>query len=82
MGSPRTIEFTYEDIAKVIDAGTQLAVRQHVSRGIVDPDDLESLAVYLARYGRPELREAILKSYLHHNRPDDPGGWQRKKVEG
>lgn len=70
--------FTYRDLA----AATGLArntVSQHVVRAHLDPHDIESVAIYLARYGSDELREQMVRAMIRRDVPEDPGGWKKRK---
>lgn len=74
----REYSFTYRDLANATGL-TRNAISQHVSRGKLDPDDLESIAVYLSRYAREDLRKKMILSAIERQRPDDPGGWKKKR---
>jgi hypothetical protein len=51
----RNFEFGYLDLTKIADA-TYGSVLQHVSRGELDPDSIESVILWAAKYGREDLR--------------------------
>lgn len=55
--------FTYETLGKLTGLD-QHTIRQHRSRGKFDPEHLESVVVYVARYAVPELQRAILDYML------------------
>jgi hypothetical protein len=78
MPPERTFVFSYADLATAI-GGAKNTVVKHVARGYVDTSDLESLVVYLARYGRLDLREKMVGAMLRRDAPGDPGGGKRRK---
>ena len=78
MANDTAYTFTYGDLAKAIGV-TKNTIAQHRLRKHFDPTSIESIAVYLARYGRQELREQIIMAVVGRNVPKDPGGWKRKR---
>jgi len=77
MAAKRTFTFTYDDISRVTGMSPNVT-QKHLGRGYVDPDDLESLLLYLARYGSQELKMRIIEQALRRDMPDDPGGWRAR----
>lgn len=59
----RTFTLQYADLEKLTGL-TYANVRQHISRGLVDPENLESIVIWLAKWGRPELRQAVAANAL------------------
>lgn len=55
--------FNYLDLARITGQDEQ-TIRQHRSRRRFDPGKLESVVVYLSRYGVPELKTAIVEYAL------------------
>lgn len=75
MGRPKlSFSFNYEDISSLCGVSTN-AVSKAVNREIVDPDDLLSVACYIAAHGhddaRMELMQALIRSgdYVYRGRP-------------
>jgi hypothetical protein len=81
MTRPRKFEYDYTDIRKLIDDdGHKSNLYQHVTRGHLQPESLKSV-IFVARYGSEELKMEIIKKALDVSRPNDPGGWQRRRGE-
>lgn len=78
MAHTREYVFTYADLAEATGL-TKNAISQHVVRGHLDPEDLQSVAVYLARYASESLKERMFKALMRRDMPDDPGGWKKKR---
>jgi len=78
MITPQEWSYGYDDLARCTGL-TRNAVVKHRSRGHVDPESLESVAVYLARYGRDDLKRAMLDAIAWRQLPKDPGGWKAAK---
>lgn len=70
--------FGYKEIAKATGRSCNTAMR-HRLRGYWAPDDIASLAIYLARYGSEALRRKIVEALIWRQIPNDPGGWQAKR---
>lgn len=56
---PEEWMYNYETLARLTDQ-TADTVRKHRERGKYDPRKLDTVLVYIARFGTPELRQAIL----------------------
>jgi hypothetical protein len=80
MASERQFIFTRKALAELCGI-TPNAVTQHIIRGYLDPEDLESIVVYLARYAKESLREKIVIAAIRRNVPADPGGWKAARGE-
>jgi len=85
MGRPRlTFSFTYESIAELCGISTN-AVSKAVARDLVDPEDMLSVACYLAAHGteeaRMEIMQAMIRSgdYVYRGRPKPAATRKSKK---
>jgi len=59
MPHPTEFRYTYQTLAKL--SGMALnSIHQHVTRGNLDPADLESVLYWLARHGRQKLRQRLV----------------------
>ena len=77
----RQWSFDYSDIMKATGLSQNL-VQQHRKRGKFNPEDFDSLVIYLAKHARPELRMAILEaSLLRDSAEVTPGTFKKKKAE-
>ena len=63
MARPAEFTYTYAQIAKSADMSLN-SCHQHVARGNLDPDDLESVLVWLARHGKFGLRKRFVGAAL------------------
>ena len=63
MARPVEFTYTYANIAKLADMSRN-SCHQHVARGNLDPADLESVLVWLARHGKFGLRKRIVGAAL------------------
>ncbi len=76
----RQCTFTYRDLAELCGM-TPNGIAQHISRGKLDPDNLRSVALFLARYAAHDLRLEMLDAATRRDVPADPGGWNRKREQ-
>ena len=77
MGRPKhTYSFGYDEIADLTGISNN-AVSKAVARELLDPDDLLSVAAYIAAHGtegaRMEIMQALIRSgdYIYRGRPKD-----------
>lgn len=70
--------FTYGDLARATGSARN-TISQHRARGHFDPESIESVAIYLARYGCDDLKRAMLDAIAWRQIPSDPGGWKKKR---
>jgi hypothetical protein len=70
--------FTYGDLAKASGV-TRNTIAQHRIRKHFDPESIESVAIYLARYRRQKLREQIVMAAIRRDVPNNPGGWKKQR---
>ena len=59
MAQATAYTFSYRDLAKATGLAPN-TIAQHRTRGHFDPKAIESVAIYLVRYGRDELRVGIV----------------------
>lgn len=59
--------FTYRDLQELTGL-TRAGVSQHVCRGNLDATNLVSVAAFIARYGKPEVRIEIMERMMGINR--------------
>lgn len=64
---PTEWTYNYAVLARLTGL-TEEAVRQHRHRERFDPDKLESVLVYIAEYGEPELQQEIVTAALQGRR--------------
>jgi hypothetical protein len=69
--------FGYEDLARATGHERNTVIA-HRTRGKFDPETIETVAIYLAKYGTIKLRKRILMAFLWRQLPRDPGGWKAK----
>lgn len=64
--------FEYSDISKItgLALGT---IYKHAHRRLFDPENLESVVLYCARYARWDVRERMFKLAMMHELPERPG---------
>ena len=63
MAHPAEFTFGYKDLGKL--SGMALnSVQQHTRRGTLDPSDLRSVLIWLARHGKLNLRRQIVYAAL------------------
>jgi len=63
MAAPCKFSWSYADLAKLTPLSLN-AVWQHVRRRNLDPSDLESVIVWLARHGTLTLRQRLVRAAL------------------
>ena len=74
---PRTMVFGYADLAEATGLA-EPTVRVHVHRGLVDPDDLASVARYVARFRRDLVtREQVAEKMGEFRRQEQQRRWLR-----
>lgn len=85
MGRPRLVfSFTYESIAGLCGISAN-AVSKAVARDLVDPEDMLSVACYIAAHGtdeaRMEMMQAMIRSgdYIYRGRPKAAAKKRSKK---
>ena len=65
-------EWTYNPATLAKLTGLSIdAIWQHRTRGTFDPDDLESVMLWLARHGRMDLRLKMVTSAVSRELPPD-----------
>jgi hypothetical protein len=52
--------YNYEDIKKLTDLSRNM-IHQYVTRGDLDPYNLESLVLFLARHGKDDLKLRMIR---------------------
>lgn len=62
-GVPTKLTVTIDDLAKLAGLSKD-AVHQHVSRGYLDPTDLESILLWAARYASDDFRLRLLQAAI------------------
>ena len=55
--------YTYADLERLTGL-TKTGISQAVTRGILEPHDLLSVAAFLVRYGTPEIRMELLSRMI------------------
>jgi hypothetical protein len=70
--------FYYSDILKVTDVSMD-ALFQHVSRGELDPNDLKSIVMWVAKYGSSSVRMNLMRSLIREDLHVNSIGKGRKK---
>ncbi len=63
--------YNYEVLARLTDQPAD-TVRQHRIRHKFDPNKLETVAVYLARFGTAEIRKAIVEYAINRDANASP----------
>lgn len=63
--------YNYEVLARLTDQPAD-TVRQHRIRHKFDPERLETVAVYLARFGTAEIRKAIVEYAINRDANESP----------
>lgn len=63
--------FTYDDILALVGM-TRNTLYRHVSRGTLDPDNLESILYWVARHGLPNVKRKLLDYALEPSRGVNP----------
>lgn len=63
---PSEWTYSYLDLAKLTGL-SQNAIHQAVTRGNLDPGNLESVLVWLSRQANPELKRAMLRHALYED---------------
>lgn len=64
--------YTFDDIVRL--TGLERAtVWQHQQRGHFDMERIETIGLYLARYGTPELRVRYMQEVLRQSHEAQPG---------
>lgn len=67
MTAPKLFSFTYADLQKLTGL-TKAGVSQHLKRGNLDPTSLLSVAAFVLRYGRPDVRLDLMERFLNIDR--------------
>lgn len=63
--------YTYDDLVKLTGMARNTIYR-HVSRGTLDPDNIESALYWLARHGSPEIKRNLLDYALEPGKSKNP----------
>ncbi len=72
MAHPTQHFWTYDDLLKLTPLSKNTLLK-HVERGSLDPDDIGSVVLWLARHAHPEFQHSILRHALSaHELPDKP----------
>lgn len=78
LGEEEAYFFHYSDLERCTGK-TNEAIRQNVSRGKLDPNKLESVAVWIARHAHDELRKQILQYALEARPPENPAVGKKRR---
>jgi hypothetical protein len=70
--------FYYSDILKMTDVSMD-ALFQHVSRGELDPNDIKSVVMWVAKYGSSSVRMNLIRSLIRDDLHVNSIGKGRKK---
>jgi hypothetical protein len=70
--------FGYSDILKMTDVSMD-ALFQHVSRGELDPNDIKSVVMWVAKYGSSSVRMNLIRSLIRDDLHVNSIGKGRKK---
>ena len=60
---PKVFQYGYADLERLCDM-TNTGISQAVSRGILEPHDLLSVAAFLVRYGSPDVRLHLVERMI------------------
>ncbi len=79
LGEEQAYYFYYSDLERCTGK-TNEAIRQNISRGKLDPNRIESVAVWLARHAHDELRKQILQYALEPRASENPAVGKRGRT--
>lgn len=65
-------QWTYDDLVKLTGLERK-TVWKHHDRGHFDPERIETVGLYLAKYGLPELRVRFMAEVLRQTHESEPG---------
>lgn len=63
--------FNYEDLARLSDKSVPTIQRSKNRPGGFDPENLESVLLWLARNARPDLKQKIVQAAMFRDLTDD-----------
>lgn len=70
--------YNYEDLQTL--TGMELkALYQHKTRGNFDPENLESVLIWLARHAREDVRQRMVAYAISRELPEKPGRAKRPR---
>jgi hypothetical protein len=74
---PAVFSFNYETIGKLTGLNYE-SLKKHRLRGNLNPDDLASVLLFIARHGTPELKKSIVDNALSRELPKKTAKVKRK----
>ncbi len=78
MAKPQEFTYNYQVLSRL--SGMKMnSLHQAKCRGDFDPEDLESVVIWLARHGKASLRRRMINYALERILPEKPGRRGRKK---